>query len=270
VQDAPVLTAGSPVRRFWWAGLLGVVVLGVHVTALADRLRCRVHGCPGPRSFALDAVGGVPRLLTSALLLGLAGVAGVGAVRAAGRARAWWCALALGGAGLAAAKVTSVHSADKASAPVLVLAVSLVVAAAGLGLLGWTARRWAVPAGRPVVVALAAYAAAALLLDPVAGLASTAPGEVGHLLHRAVSSAEELGEALTAVLVLVVARAWTPAAADPQPAGSTRTGCACRTVKVTGGPSVVVVPGTAVTGPPSTLKVPDQVVVTEAVQSPDR
>jgi len=36
-------------------------------------------------------------------------------------------------------------------------------------------------------------------------------------------------------------------------------------VKVAGGPSVVVVPGTSAVAPPSTLKVPLQVVVSAAV-----
>ena len=47
--------------------------------------------------------------------------------------------------------------------------------------------------------------------------------------------------------------------------GLVRTGLAWSTVKVAGGPSVVVVPGTSAVAPPSTLKVPLQVVVSEAV-----
>ena len=47
--------------------------------------------------------------------------------------------------------------------------------------------------------------------------------------------------------------------------GLVRTGLAWSTVKVAGGPSVVVVPGTSAVAPPFTLKVPLQVVVSEAV-----
>ena len=50
-----------------------------------------------------------------------------------------------------------------------------------------------------------------------------------------------------------------------QSKGLVRTGLAWRTVKVAGGPSVVVVPGTSAAAPPSTLKLPLQVVVSEAV-----
>ena len=50
-----------------------------------------------------------------------------------------------------------------------------------------------------------------------------------------------------------------------QSSGLVRTARACSTSKVTGGPSVVVVPGTSAGAPPSTVKVAPQVTVRYAV-----
>jgi len=132
----------------------------------------------------------------------------VAARRSVGSVRNWWRAVAATGAALALAKLVSVHSAAKAASPVLTLIVGVLLAAALLGVLAVTGRRWGVDAARPVVVALAGYAGAALGLDAVTWA-------VVSLDHHSATSAgatfvEELGEGLTSLLVVVALRWHLP------------------------------------------------------------
>jgi hypothetical protein len=63
-----------------------------------------------------------------------------------------------------------------------------------------------VAATRPVVLALAAYAAVALGLDLLTALAAAVQDRVGWLTVSGATFVEELGEALAALLLLVTVR----------------------------------------------------------------
>ena len=65
-------------------------------------------------------------------------------------------------------------------------------------------------ATRPVVLALAVYAGTALGLDLFTALAAAVQDRVGPLTIAAATFAEELGEALAALLVLVIMRWKAP------------------------------------------------------------
>jgi Zn-dependent protease len=82
-----------------------------------------------------------------------------------------------------------------------ILLTGLVLAALMLG-----GRRWGVGAARPIVVALGAYAAAALGLDAVTTAIEAAQAHAGALSAAASTFVEELGEALAALFVVVSVR----------------------------------------------------------------
>ncbi|HEY4605686.1 MAG TPA: hypothetical protein VIH08_15255, partial [Blastococcus sp.] len=97
------------------------------------------------------------------------------------------------------------------TSPALPLFGGLAGTAVGLGALWVTGRRWGVAATRPVVLALALYAAAALGLDVVTGVAAAVQNTVGSLTVAGATFVEEFGEALTALVLVVVVR-WQSAA----------------------------------------------------------
>jgi hypothetical protein len=207
------------VREAWWVGALALVAVALFSLGLAVRVHCRLQGCAWGRDryFDLDSIGGLPRLFTTGLFVALAAVAWVGARRSVGHARTWWAGMALGGLVLAAAKVLSAHSTAKAASAEVTLVVGLSVTVVVLGALWWTARRWAVAAGAPVVVALAVYAFAALGLDVVTGLVAAIHGEGGVVLDAVSTFVEELGEALAALLVLATVWWCLPRTAASRP-----------------------------------------------------
>jgi hypothetical protein len=82
-----------------------------------------------------------------------------------------------------------------------------------------TGRRWGVAAARPVVLALATYAAVALGLDLLTGVAAAVQDHVGWLTVSGATFVEELGEALTALLLLVTVR-WHASTRSPVPVGA--------------------------------------------------
>jgi hypothetical protein len=200
-------------RDTWWVFGLGAAALGIFMLAFLVGLRCGPRGCHRSlvsRLLDLDAIGGVPRLFTTALFLG-AGVLAWRASRAArGSAGTWWTAVAVIATGLAVAKATSVHSVLKDSFPLVTLVGGLVLTALSLGVLWMAGRRWRVAATRPVVIALAAYAVVALGLDLLTGLAAAVQDHVGWLTVSGTTFVEELGEALAAVLLLVTVRWQSP------------------------------------------------------------
>jgi hypothetical protein len=206
VLPSPTLSRLSrrALRDAWWVGALAVVAVALFSLGLAVRVQCRLHGCAWGRVryFDLDSIGGLPRLFTTGLFVAVAVVGWVAVRRVQGRARNWWTGLAVGGLLLAVAKLLSVHSAAKAAAVVATLAGGVALSVVLLAALWWTARRWHVPAGPPVVVALAVYAFAALGLDVVTGLMATIHGGSGAVLDAVSTFVEELGEALAALLVL--------------------------------------------------------------------
>jgi hypothetical protein len=209
-------------REAWWVAALAVVAVGLFSVGLAVGVRCRLHGCVWSRDrfFALDAIGGLPRLFTTGLFVAVAVAGWFGARRVAGRARMWWTAVAVVGAVLAVLKLVSTHSTAKAAAAVATLVGGVALSAVVLTVLWRTARRWGVAAGPPVVVALGVYAFAALGLDAVTGLLATLHGSTGAVLDAVSTFVEELGEALAALLVLAVVWWCLPSAQSPS--GSVR------------------------------------------------
>lgn len=164
------------------------------------------------RLFALDALGGLPRLYTTGLFVAGAVLGWLARTRSAGGAQLWWTAVAGIGAALAVAKLVSVHSAAKGGSPLATLVVGVVLTVVALAALTVTGRRWGVAAARPVVLALGVYAAAALGLEAVTALLVSLHDGVGPLTRAAATFVEELGEALAALLVLVTLRWTLPAA----------------------------------------------------------
>jgi hypothetical protein len=175
-------------------------------------LRCAVGACPDPvirRLFRLDAVGALPRLFTTGLFLALAVLAALAAARSSGLVRRWWSGVVAGGAALTVAKALSSHSALERDEGWFVTLLGAVVATSiGLWALWWAGRAWSVPGATPIVLALGLYAAAAIGLDQVTAA-------VAELRHHWVALAvatfvEEGGEAVTALVLLVVVSGWVP------------------------------------------------------------
>jgi hypothetical protein len=194
--------------EIWWVFALGAALVALYGVGLVMRIRCAVHGhCGGPaRLLDLDALGGVPRLATTALFVATAVLAWGASRRAPGRAALWWTAIAGTGAVLAVLKLVSAHSAAKADSAALTLGGSVVLAAAALAALWLLGRRWGVPATGPVVLALALYAGAAIGLDVLTSVVTAVQEHAGALTAAATTFVEELGEALTALILLVVVR----------------------------------------------------------------
>jgi hypothetical protein len=197
-------------RDTWWVFGLAAAALGIFLLGFLVALRCGPRGCDGSlatRLLDLDAVGGVPRLFTTALFVGSGVLAWRASRSASGGAATWWTAVAVIATGLAVAKVASVHSTLKNSlSPLVTLVGGLALTALALGALWMTGRRWGVAATRPVVLALATYAVVALGLDLLTGLAAAVQDRVGWLTVSGTTFVEELGEALAALILLVTIR----------------------------------------------------------------
>lgn len=195
----------------WWVYGLAAVALVLYPLGLVARLRCEVRGCSDSvveQAMDLDALGGLPRLFTTGLFVGLAVLAWLAVRRSTGSPRLWWASLAAIGIGLAVAKLVSVHSIAKASSVAATFGGGLLVTVVALGVLWVSGRRWAVAATVPVVVALGTYATAALGLDLTTSLLIRVQETTGDFTEAAAVFVEEFGEALTALGVLVTVR-WT-------------------------------------------------------------
>ena len=176
---APPPSPWPRLRESWWVFALAGVALAVFALALVEDVRCGLGRCSGrrvERLFALDALGGLPRLYTTGLFVAVRGARLAGPPPHADRAQLWWAAVAGIGAVLAVAKLVSVHSTAKGASAVATLVVGVVLTAVALAVLTATGRRWGVAATRPVVLALGVYAAAALGLDAVTSLLVAAAG----------------------------------------------------------------------------------------------
>jgi hypothetical protein len=199
------------VRDTWWVFGLALAALGLFVLGFLVDLRCGYRGCHGSLALLdLDSVGGLPRLFTTGLFAAAAALAWRARRAAAGRRATWWGAVCVVAAGLAVAKLTSLHGFVDSASPWLSLLGGLVVTAVVLGALSVAGRGWAVASTRPVVVAMAVYAGVALGLDLLTGLAAAAQERVGFLTVVGTTFVEELGEALAALLLLVTIR-WQAA-----------------------------------------------------------
>jgi hypothetical protein len=222
-RSGPALRA---LRDAWWMWVLLGVAVVLYGAGLDVRLRCRLHdGChwwTRDRFFDLDSLTGLPRLFITGLFVAVAVLAWRARSRSGGPAATWWTAIAVIGGALAVLKVVSAHSDAKASNAVLTLAVGALLSVVALGMLLRTARRWSVPAGPPVVVALAVYAFAALGLDAVTGLVAGIQGTTGVVADSVATFIEEFGEALGALFVLAMVWCWLPSR-DRLPAVARRT-----------------------------------------------
>jgi hypothetical protein len=221
VHDRPVplddgLRPWPRIRDTWWVFGLAASALGIFLLGFLVALRCgprRCHGSLVPRLLDLDAVGGLPRLFTTALFLATALLAWRARRSVQGAATNWWAAVAAIATGLTLAKAVSVHSTIKQDAsPLPTLLASVLLTILALGGLWMAGRRWGVAATGPVVVALAAYALAALGLDQLTGLAAAIQDRVGWLTVSGAIFVEELGEALAALFFLVTVRWQIPTA----------------------------------------------------------
>jgi hypothetical protein len=211
------------IRDTWWVFGLAASALGIFLLGFLVALRCGPRGCHGSvvtRLLDLDAVGGLPRLFTTALFLGVGFLAWRARRSVQGAATTWWTAVGAVATGLALAKLVSVHATLKnAVSPLLTLVGGLSLTALALGALWMAGRRWGVTAAPSVVLALAAYAVVALGLDELTGLAAAVQDRVGWLTVSGATFVEELGEALAALLLLVTVRWQSPAAARHGPSG---------------------------------------------------
>ncbi len=216
----PRATAGDDQRVSWTAPprrradlqllLLLAVACALFAAALLVRVRCRLGDCPGPtatRLLDLDAVGGLPRLFTTGICLGVAVVAWRVCAATSGRRALWWSVVAVAGLGLALLKVVSAHSViEGRTSPTATLALGLAVAVPSLCLLTVAGRAWGVTATVPVAAVLAGYALAALGVDALVVLVEAGQDHVGALSRGAATFVEEFGEALAALAVLAVVR----------------------------------------------------------------
>ncbi|HEV7188878.1 MAG TPA: hypothetical protein VGN28_13370 [Blastococcus sp.] len=216
----PALTPWPRLADAWWVYALGALALVLFPIGLITRLRCGLGRCTGStlqHVFDLDAIGGLPRLFISGLFAAVAVLAWLARRRSGDVARTWWTAVAGIGAVLAVAKLVSMHSTAKHSAPLLTLAGGLLLTGLALGALTVTGRRWGIAAARPIAVTLGVYAAAALGLDAVTSAVAAAQDHVGALSAAASTFVEELGEALAALFVLVTVRWHLPAPPEAAP-----------------------------------------------------
>jgi hypothetical protein len=210
--DSSAPATVSARRLVGWVAL-GVVGAVLFTVSLAVRLSCAVGHCPTKSTrqlFALDGIGGLPRLFITALFVVVAVVAARRALHMRSPTRWWWGTVAVGAVVLAAAKAVSVHSsAEHADGRWVTLVGGLLLTVLGLPTLWWAGRRWSVADAGVVTAMLAVYAAAALGLDQVTGLVrGLGGGAVGLALATGV---EEGGEAMAALLLLAaVARLLPP------------------------------------------------------------
>ncbi|WP_409331707.1 hypothetical protein [Trujillonella humicola] len=196
---------------------VGVALAATAVALQAVGYALRLTGATGPTAHALsmDAPFSAPRLFVAALFAVAAVAALTAASRIPGR-RTWWLAVGLVAAIIAVVKTGStVHATamqDLAAAvgEAQAVALSVAVAAVVLATLGFISRAERRDRRR-VLLALAAYAAAAVGLSAVSAVA---PGQ----LAITATFLEESGEALAgvaflmAVLIGVAPRLVLPAA----------------------------------------------------------
>jgi len=213
----PELSRWPRLSDAWWVYALGAVALVLFPIGLITRVRCGLGRCTGSTAqhlFDLDRIGGLPRLFTSGLFVAVCCLGWLARRRLEGRSRTWWTAIAAIGAVLAVAKLVSAHSHAKAAAPLATLVIGVLIAGVALWALSVTGRRWEIGAARPIAFALAGYAAAALGLDAVTSMVEASQDHVGALTAAVATFAEELGEALAALVVVVTVRWQLPRSGD--------------------------------------------------------
>jgi hypothetical protein len=209
------------IRDTWWVFVLAAAALGIFLLGFLVDLRCGPPGCRGSlprRLFDLDELGSLPRLFTTGLFVAVGSIAWRARRSVDGAPSTWWGAVSGLGSALALAKLTSVHSVAKHSvSPGVTLVGGVGLTVLVLGALWVSGRREGVAGAGAVVLAMAAYAAAALGLDLLTGLAAAVQDRVGWLTVAGTTFVEELGEALSALLVLVTVRWQSPAPGRRRP-----------------------------------------------------
>jgi hypothetical protein len=181
---------------------VGVALAALAVTLMTTGFVVRLTGVQGEpaRLLSMDAPFSVPRLFV-ALLFAAAAVAAVAGAGALPGRRAWWLAVGLVAAGIAAVKAGgSVHTdAQTALADAVgetaVLVLGVAAVAAVLGVL-WFLSRSERRDRRRVLGALALYAVAAVGLSAVSGAVPSG-------LSVTATFLEESGEALAGVAFLM-------------------------------------------------------------------
>jgi hypothetical protein len=212
------------VQDSWWVYALAATAVVIFPVGLVVGIRCGLHRCSGSlveRLMSLDGLGGLPRLYTTGLFVAIAIVAWAARTRATGAGQLWWAAVSAIGGGLALAKLLSVHSVAKGAAPLATLVGGLLLTVLALVALTASGRRWRVRATIPVVGALGIYAGTALGLDLVTSLLIAVQDRVGALSRASVTFAEEFGEAVAALFVLVTVRWHLPPTSGQMPGRTT-------------------------------------------------
>ena len=203
------------IRDTWWVFGLAASALGIFLLAFMVALRCGPRGCHGSlatRLLDLDAVGGLPRLFTTALFLGVGRAGLAGATGGARRRRH------LVDGGRAPSRSASRWRRSRACTrrsrtPCRRCSPSSA---------GWRSprshssrcgragRRWGMAAARPGGAGDGGVRAGGAGLDLLTGLAASLQERVGWLTVSGATFVEELGEALAALLLLVTVRWHSP------------------------------------------------------------
>ena len=187
---------------------LVVAAVALETTGYITRLNGSTGGTA--RLLSMDAPLSLPRMFVAALFAAAALMALAGGGAIPGR-RTWWTAVGVVGAGIAAVKAGSnvhayaLHTLSAAIGATPALLVSVVLAAAVVGTLGFISRAERRDRRR-VLSVLALYAVAAVGLSAVSSLVA---GDYGMASHWAAAATfiEESGEALAAVAFLMAVMA---------------------------------------------------------------
>src|SRR4051794_9099107 len=217
-MQAPLpLPPWPELRRAWWVYGLAAALVALHLLSFVVRVRCTVVGRCGvaARLFAPDAVGGLPGLVTTTVFVAAAVVSWRACRSGAGRTALWWGGGAAMCAAAGALPLGRAHSVAKSDSAVLTFRGSVTLAAIALAVLLALGQRWRVPGTAAVVFAMTLYAAAAIGLDVVTGVVAAAQAHAGALSAAAATFLEELGEAVTALVLLVTVRWRAPAGHRP-------------------------------------------------------
>jgi hypothetical protein len=185
---------------------IGLVVLAVALETAG--YIARLNGSTGStaRLLSMDAPLSLPRMFVAALFAAAAFAAFAGAGTLPGR-RAWWTAVGVVSAGIAAVKaggsvhVWALHALSAVFGTTVAVVVSAVLAAVVVGGL-WFLSRNEQRDRRRVLSVLTLYAGAAVGLSEISALAANAFGGASHWA-AATTFIEESGEALAGVAFLV-------------------------------------------------------------------
>src|SRR3954470_8667100 len=208
LQPARVAASGTVRRRAIPVPTIGIALFAVAVALETIGYVLRLTGATGVSAqvLSMDAAFSVPRMFVAAVFAAAAFAAVTRAGSVPGR-RAWWLAVGVVAAGIAAVGAGStVHShalasLDDAVGPRGALLVSVALAAAVVGGL-WVLSRNERRDRRRILGVLALYAGASVGLSAVSAAVAGAAGDASSWA-AAATFLEESGEALSGVWFLV-------------------------------------------------------------------